>query len=99
MVSSQNGFSRNLLLYRSSWIEARQAFRGKGVGLEPSLTTMIGGPYGQWDDFGSFGIVIMIATELGIAAQIPYIRHLLEAHQTEKFGHKDYFVLENAQRM
>ena len=84
LVSPQNGFSRNLLLYRSSWIEARQAFRGKGVGLEPSLTTMIEGPYGQCDDLGSFGTVIMIATGLGVAAQIPHIRHLLEAHQNRE---------------
>ena len=45
---------------------------------------MIEGPYGQCDDLGSFGTVIMIATGLGIAAQIPYIRHLLEAHQNRE---------------
>ena len=45
---------------------------------------MIEGPYGQCDGLGSFGAVMMIATGLGIAAQIPYIRHLLEAHQNRE---------------
>ena len=84
LVSPQNGFSRNLLLYRSNLIEARQEFFGKWVGLKPSLTTVVEGPYGQSDDLGSFGTVIMIATGLGVAAQIPCIRHLLEAHQNRE---------------
>ena len=78
VVLLRNGFSRNLLFYRSSWIESRQAFRGKEADLGPLLTTMIGGPYGQCGDLGT---VITIATGLGIVVQIPHIRHLLEAHQ------------------
>ena len=41
----------------------------------------------------------MIATGPGITAQIPYIRHLLEAHQNREIRTQHYFVLAYAERM
>ena len=98
LVSPQNGFSRNLLLHRSNWIKAGKAFLGKDIDFQPSLTTMVEGPYGQCDDLGSFGTVIMIATGLGIAAQIPYIRHLLEAHRNREVRTQSIILYWQVQR-
>ena len=84
LVSPRKGFSRSLLLHRKGRIEGRRENDNGRFSLRSRLTTMIEGPYGQCDDLGSFGTVIMIATGLGIAAQIPYIRHLLEAHQNRE---------------
>ena len=51
--------------------EGRLANYNRSIDLKSTLTTMIEGPYGQCDDLGSFGTVIVIATGLGITAQIP----------------------------
>ena len=59
---------------------------------------MIEGLYGQCDDLGSFGTVIIIATGLGIAAQIPYIRHLLEAYLSRGVRTQKIILLANAER-
>ena len=84
LVSPQEGFSRSLLLHRDGRIRGGRAYDNGRFSLRSRLTTMIEGPYGQCDDLGSFGTVIMIATGLGITAQIPYIRHLLEAHRNRE---------------
>ena len=46
---------------------------------------ILNGPYGQSPDFGQFGTVLMFASGAGIAAQLPFVKQLLE-------GYKDYRV-------
>ncbi len=45
------------------------------------LMAWVDGPYGQIDDFGDYGSVVMFATGIGIAAQVPYIKQLLKGFQ------------------
>jgi predicted ferric reductase len=42
---------------------------------------IIQGPYGNGLDVESYGTVLLFATGIGIAAQLPYIRQLLEGYQ------------------
>ena len=44
------------------------------------LLALIDGPYGIHHDFGEYGAVIMIATGIGIAAHIPFIKDLISGY-------------------
>ncbi|KAH8674404.1 hypothetical protein BGZ60DRAFT_403841 [Tricladium varicosporioides] len=44
------------------------------------LRAFIDGPYGSQHDFGEYGTVIMIATGIGIAGHIPYIKELISGY-------------------
>lgn len=37
-------------------------------------------PYGQTKDLAEFGTVLMFATDIGIAAHVPYLRSLIQGH-------------------
>lgn len=51
--------------------------------MATTLRTIVEGPYGLSDlKLGSYGTVLMVATGLGIASQLPYIKHLLDAHHS-----------------
>jgi len=49
-----------------------------------SLKAFIEGPYGSEKDLGSYGNVVLFATGIGIAGQLPYIRRLLEGHNNRE---------------
>ncbi|KAK8125001.1 uncharacterized protein PG998_000760 [Apiospora kogelbergensis] len=42
---------------------------------------LVEGPYGKTLSFGQYGTVLLFATDMGIAGQLPYIRKLLERYQ------------------
>ena len=45
------------------------------------LLTWVDGPYGRTHNVGDYGTVLMFATGIGIAAQVPYIKQLLKGFQ------------------
>ena len=48
--------------------------------INKNLLAFIDGPYGVHHDFGEYGTVIMIATGIGIAAHIPFIKDLISGY-------------------
>jgi NAD(P)H-flavin reductase len=57
-----------------------------------ALVTWIDGPYGQSVDLSSYNQVLMVATSIGIAAQISYIKELLEVKDRGKSHIRSIFV-------
>ncbi|PWW77236.1 hypothetical protein C7212DRAFT_181745, partial [Tuber magnatum] len=49
-----------------------------------TLHALVEGPFGIEHDLGSYGTVLMFASGVGIAAQVPYIRRLLEGRSMSK---------------
>ena len=62
------------LLIKPRWGFTRKLVRYLGTA---GLRTWIDGPYGKGEDIGDFGSVMMFASGIGIAAQVPYIKELL----------------------
>jgi len=56
------GFT-NHLIHRPDW--------------DRCFPTWIDGPYGTPAELGDYGTVVMLATDIGIAAQIPHMKELL----------------------
>jgi predicted ferric reductase len=48
--------------------------------MNKPLRAFIDGPYGVRHDFGEYGTVIMLATGIGIAGHIPYIKELISGY-------------------
>ena len=48
--------------------------------LGSPLRAFIDGPYGLNHEFGQYGTVIMFATGIGIAAQLPYVKELINGY-------------------
>lgn len=51
------------------------------TGCDESFTAWVDGPYGTAHEVGDYGSVLMFATGIGIAAQIPYIKELLKGYR------------------
>ena len=49
-----------------------------------ALKTWIDGPYGGGQDLGEYGSILMFASGIGIAAQVPYIKELLRSIHESK---------------
>lgn len=48
--------------------------------LNKDLLAFIDGPYSAHHDFGQYGTVVMLATGIGIAGHIPYIKDLISGY-------------------
>ncbi|RPB10042.1 hypothetical protein P167DRAFT_281345 [Morchella conica CCBAS932] len=82
LVRPGKGFTRNLLHHRSAWMSRGESTEDP-IMMATTLRTIVEGPYGLSDlKLGSYGTVLMVATGLGIASQLPYIKHLLDAHHS-----------------
>ncbi|KAF2182632.1 hypothetical protein K469DRAFT_669639 [Zopfia rhizophila CBS 207.26] len=68
LVEKRHGFTANLL-------------PGGSQSEYSTMKAIVEGPFGGELRLESYGTVILFATGIGIAAQLPYIRHLLEGHQ------------------
>jgi predicted ferric reductase len=78
LASAQRGFTRDVLNYRGGWIRLGELTTDiKDI---PRHRTMIEGPYGQPKDLGAYGTVLMVASGVGIAGHLSYLKYLLEAH-------------------
>lgn len=78
LVERRHGFTANLLpksVLRSS---------GSSRSEDSTMKAIIEGPFGGELSLESYGTVILFATGIGIAAQLSYIRNLLEGHQHRK---------------
>ncbi|KKY22692.1 putative ferric-chelate reductase [Phaeomoniella chlamydospora] len=53
---------------------------GSGFTGEPELEALVEGPYGRELDLESYGTVLLFATGIGIAGQLPYVTQLLEGY-------------------
>jgi predicted ferric reductase len=83
LVSPRRGFTRSLLAHRSGWIDkvTNQTIGHIQRQLKAkAMSVLIEGPYGRSKNLGTYGTVLMVATGIGIAGHLPYIRYLVEAH-------------------
>jgi hypothetical protein len=48
------------------------------------MKTVMTGPFGQEMDLGLFGTVLLFATGISIAAQLPYVSQLLTDYQADE---------------
>src|SRR5438034_115156 len=67
------GLPRILLLHSSN--DLNQHYKMKAT---------IEGPYGNELNLGSYGTVLLFATGIGIAGQLPYVKQLLEGYHNCK---------------
>lgn len=56
------------------------------------LSAFVEGPYGVERDFGLYGTVVMLATGIGIAGQLLYIRSLLEGYNNCEVRTRNIFL-------
>ncbi|KAA8895324.1 hypothetical protein FN846DRAFT_785219 [Sphaerosporella brunnea] len=52
--------------------------------LDSEFKVLVEGPYGHEKDFGSYGTVLMFATNFGIVAHLPYIKRLLADNRNRR---------------
>jgi predicted ferric reductase len=73
----ENGLKISLL------VQSRAGFTAK-LGEHPQkvLRAFIDGPYGGQYNFGDYGTVIMLASGIGIAGHMPYIKDLIRAYNS-----------------
>lgn len=69
IIQKQRGFTERLFSHRGSEMDRA-----------PGLSALIEGPYGRELDLGSYGTVLLFATGIGIAGQLPYVARLLEGY-------------------
>jgi NAD(P)H-flavin reductase len=70
VVQRQKGFTKNLVLHTNNDFDE---------GFE--MRAVIEGPYGEELKLDSYGTVLLFATGIGIAGQLPYIERLLEGYR------------------
>jgi NAD(P)H-flavin reductase len=72
---SRKGLTISLL------VKSRTGFTGElDRHTNKELLAFIDGPYGIQHRFGDYGTVIMLATGIGIAGHIPYIKDLISGY-------------------
>jgi predicted ferric reductase len=76
-ISSWTGNTIELL------VERRRGFT-KEFELDSNFTALVFGPFGREIYLHRYGTVILFATGIGIAAQLPYMEKLLEGYQRGK---------------
>lgn len=63
-------------------VQPRRGFTGKLLGSSSrKYRALIEGPYGKSLSLGEYGTVQLLATGVGIAGQLPYIKELLQLYQ------------------
>ncbi|KAI0525815.1 hypothetical protein F5B22DRAFT_254985 [Xylaria bambusicola] len=62
--------------------QPRRGFTSRLLGPAPrKYRALIEGPYGKSLSLGEYGTVLLLATGVGIAGQLPYVKELLELYQ------------------
>jgi NAD(P)H-flavin reductase len=64
-------------------VQSRAGFTAK-LGKRPHtvLRAFIDGPYGARYGFGEYGTVVMLASGIGIAGHMPYVKDLIRAYNS-----------------
>lgn len=70
IVEKRKGFTRDLFHHATNNIDLRSGMRA-----------VIEGPYGKELDLELYDTVLLFATGMGIAGQLPYVTQLLEQYQ------------------
>ena len=65
LVKPANGFSHKLMQHAGNL----------------ALKSWVDGPYGKLFDIGDYGSVVMFASGIGIAAQVPYLKELIRGYK------------------
>ena len=90
LIAPANSSINNSFLAMQRWqndavhllIEAQNGFTNKlyqaGINEDHEFLTLFSGPHGTAVSMGNFGTVLMFATDIGIAAQLPYLRSLID---------------------
>jgi predicted ferric reductase len=71
IVEKRKGFTRNLFHHATNDIDLRSGMRA-----------IVEGPYGKELDLESYDTVLLFATGMGIAGQLPYVTQLLERYHS-----------------
>ena len=58
-----------------------------------SFKAWIDGPYGQIEEVGDFGSVLMFASGIGIAAQVPYIKEVIRGYKEHRVRTKSILIV------
>jgi len=69
IVEKRKGFTQDLFRHATNDVDQRNEMRA-----------IIEGPYGKELDLKSYGTILLFATGIGIAGQLPYITQLLEEY-------------------
>jgi NAD(P)H-flavin reductase len=69
IVQKKGGFTKNLFLYANSYPSD-----------DSKMMAWVEGPYGKELNLESYGTVLLFATGIGIAGQLPYVAQLLEGY-------------------
>ncbi|KAI9855644.1 MAG: hypothetical protein M1813_009690 [Trichoglossum hirsutum] len=69
IIQKRRGFTKNLLLHANNDLDRHSEMRA-----------IIEGPYGKEINLESYGTVLLFATDIGIAGQLPYVTQLLEGY-------------------
>jgi predicted ferric reductase len=73
IVEKRKGFTEDLFSHTST-----------DIGPQSGMQATVEGPYGKELDLESYGTVLLFATGMGIAAQLPYVTRLLEGYHNRK---------------
>jgi predicted ferric reductase len=70
IIQRRKGFTNKLLSYANNDLN---------LGFE--MRALVEGPYGKELNLKSYGTVLLFATDIGIAGQLPYVAQLLESYR------------------
>ena len=70
LVQVRSGFTKDLLFHATT--------------NQSELLALVEGPYGQEIPLHEYGTALLFATGIGIAGQLPYVRHILEEYRRGK---------------
>jgi predicted ferric reductase len=73
IVQKRKGFTQDLFRHTTNDVDQRNEMRA-----------IIEGPYGKELDLKSYGTILLFATGIGIAGQLPYITRLLEEYHNSR---------------
>ncbi len=72
IIQARRGFTRELGKYAISG----------GIGTQAEMRAIVEGPYGREICLNSYGTVLLFASGIGIAGQLPYVRQLLDEYHS-----------------
>jgi hypothetical protein len=79
LVQKHRGFTERMFLHR---VDEREVNMKAGPGSsQVEMAAVVDGPYGRELNLNSYGTVLLFATGIGIAGQLPYVKQLLDGYK------------------